>query len=171
MQAKRVFSDRVKLMSLVVLIGLTACKNKTLQDAPIPISNMAKILADMHLAESYSLGLGDSARNKFDKNYDSLTVFYHTVLNHYKLSINQFDDALNWYKSKPVFMDSLYQCIELRMDDLRKDYKLDELKQAAEIDNPKPADTLNAIEATKAKPTDSIKKSKLLKPFTSGSEK
>ncbi len=69
---------------------------------------MKQVLTDMHLAEVYCQGLGDSARNRFDKNYDSLTGFYISILKHYDLSFAQFNEALDWYKKRPVLMDSLY---------------------------------------------------------------
>lgn len=69
---------------------------------------MKQVLADIHLAEAYSQGLGDSTRNRFDKNYDSLAGFYSSILKHYDLSFEDFNEAIAWYKKRPVMMDSLY---------------------------------------------------------------
>jgi len=71
---------------------------------------MQMILLDMQLSETYSLGLGYDTlnqANKFKKNYDSLHVFYASVLNRHKMSFEEFIEAMNWYEKRPLMMDSL----------------------------------------------------------------
>lgn len=69
---------------------------------------MVKVLTDMHLAEVYSQGIGDSVRNRFEKNYDSLSAFYISILKHHKLGFETFNETIAWYKERPAMMDSLY---------------------------------------------------------------
>jgi hypothetical protein len=89
---------------------------KSLPDnPPIPQKKMADIVLDMQIAEIYSQGLGDSVKNKFEKNYDSLNGFYASVLKHYNISYSEFNEAMNWYKSHPQLMDSLFLKMNLRL--------------------------------------------------------
>jgi hypothetical protein len=124
---------------------LSACKQG--QEAPpIPEEKMGKILVDIHLAETYSQGLGDSAKNKFEKNTDSLTGFYTSILKHHDLSFKEFNEALEWYKERPVILDSLYskvltQLVELKAQKGIKDMEETETKKDS-VTIPKPLDTL-----------------------------
>ena len=66
-------------------------------------------MVDLHMAEAYSVGLyPDSTRKKFDKNPDSLAVYYASVLKHHNLDVIQFKKAVDWYKQHPEMLDSLY---------------------------------------------------------------
>jgi hypothetical protein len=73
---------------------------------------MGNILLDIQLAETYSMGIGpDSTKSRFNKNYDSLEVFYSAILKHYHLSFAKFNEALNWYKQRPIQADSLLSLV------------------------------------------------------------
>ena len=74
---------------------------------------------DIHLAETYSQGLGDTTGNKFDKNYDSLAVFYSSIFKHHKITFEEFNEALEWYRKRPAQMDSLYAGILDRLNTLK----------------------------------------------------
>jgi hypothetical protein len=125
---------------------LAACKQGQ-EVPPVPEEKMGKILVDVHLAETYSQGLGDSAANKFEKNTDSLTGFYTSILKHYDLSFKEFNEALEWYKERPVILDSLYskvltQLIELKAQKGIKDIDETVPKNDSAALLPKPLDTL-----------------------------
>ncbi|MFT4062271.1 MAG: DUF4296 domain-containing protein [Edaphocola sp.] len=94
---------------LPILLLLLQCACKQPQETPpIPDATMAKLLADVHLAEIYSQGLGKDSKNRVEKNRDSLSGFYISILKHYDVSYEDFEDALEWYKERPSEIDSLY---------------------------------------------------------------
>lgn len=135
--------------TFILIISFTCCLSACKQGQetpPIPEEKMGKILVDIHLAETYSQGLGDSAKNKFEKNSDSLTGFYTSILKHHDLSFKEFNEALEWYKERPVILDSLYskvltQLIELKAQKGIKDVDETEPKKDS-VTTPKPLDTL-----------------------------
>jgi len=77
---------------------------------------MEKILLDLQLAETYSLGLGDSIKNRFTKNKDSLAVFYQAVFAHHKVTDDRFIQAMNWYARHPGLAESLFHIVLDRLD-------------------------------------------------------
>jgi hypothetical protein len=145
---------RVFIVIISLACCLPACKQGQ-EVPPVPQDKMGKILVDIHLAETYSQGLGDSVTNKFEKNTDSLTGFYTSILKHYDLNFKEFNEALEWYKERPVILDSLYskvltQLIELKAQKGIKDIDEATPKNDSAVLSPKPLDTLKPR-------TDSIK--------------
>jgi hypothetical protein len=137
---------RVFIVAISFTCCLSACKQGQ-ETPPIPEEKMKKVLVDIHLAETYSQGLGDSVANKFEKNSDSLTGFYTSILKHYDLSFKDFNKALDWYKKRPVKLDSLYgkvltQLIELKAQRGIKDIDETKPKNDSAALMPKPLDTL-----------------------------
>lgn len=129
---------------------------------------MAGILLDIHLAESYSQGLGDSMTNKFEKNYDTLPSFYTSILKHHDVSFEDFNEAMDWYKQRPVNIDTLYgkvinQLNELKavkgINDLKEDKKEESVKRTADSMKRQ----LSAADTAKNK-TDSLQKKSIFKP-------
>lgn len=103
------YLKKLTLLLFFLCSGL-ACAQKETQ-APIASEKMGKILLDIHLAEAYSIGLGDSSESgpkRFEKNYDSLKLYYATILAHHQLSLDEFYTSLNWYRDHPGIMDTLY---------------------------------------------------------------
>jgi len=93
----------------LILGVVTACK-KPEDKPPVDRNKMAQVITDLQIAENYSLGLhpkNDSNVRRFTKNTDSLYVFYSSILNHYQLSFDDFNQAIGWYKNHPTEMDSL----------------------------------------------------------------
>ncbi len=76
-------------------------------------------MLDIHLAETYSQGLGDTTGNKFDKNYDSLAVFYSSIFRHHQLSFEEFNEALNWYRKHPQQIEALYAHVIDKLNTLK----------------------------------------------------
>jgi hypothetical protein len=137
---------RVFIVIISLVCCLPACKQGQ-EVPPVPQEKMGKILVDIHLAETYSQGLGDSVTNKFEKNTDSLTGFYTSILKHYDLSFKEFNEALEWYKERPIILDSLYskvlvQLIELKAQKGIKDTDVATPKNDSAALVPKPLDTL-----------------------------
>lgn len=72
-------------------------------------SEMQNLLEDIHLAESYSIQVDkDSLPNNKERNYDSLAAYYSIILKHYNITLEQFEKNLQWYKSNPDQLDSVY---------------------------------------------------------------
>jgi hypothetical protein len=71
---------------------------------------MQAVLLDIQLAEAYSIGLNEDSlapAAKYEKNKDSLLLFYMEILKHHHLSFAGFNQAMDWYKVHPAEMDSL----------------------------------------------------------------
>lgn len=133
-----------------VLIGLASCKTPK-EQPPVPFRKMQDVMLDIHLAETYSQGLGDTTGNKFEKNYDSLAVFYSSVLKHHGLSFEEFNEALEWFRERPLQMDSLYTGIIERLNTLKAKEGIRDIEDPANVPVPAPAERANpdALPGTK----------------------
>lgn len=120
---------RVFIVIFSLVCCLSACKQGQ-EVPPVPQEKMGKILVDIHLAEAYSQGLGDSVTNKFEKNTDSLTGFYTSILKHYALSFKEFNEALEWYKERPVILDSLYSKVLIQLIELKAQKGIKDIEEA-----------------------------------------
>lgn len=97
------------LIVVILFFSLFSCRKKK-ENPPIPPQKLAQIIVDIQIAESYSKGLDadkDSSLTHFTKNTDSLYRFYSSILHHYNLSLENFNDAVVWYQNHPNNMDSL----------------------------------------------------------------
>lgn len=110
-------TSSVIVFLLLIATLWSSCKQGQ-EEPPIPERTMQQILLDMHIAEAYSMGLGDST-NRFKKNYDSLAVFYKSVLKHYNISFEEFNKAMEWYEERPVLIDSLYGKVLNQLNELK----------------------------------------------------
>ncbi len=167
----------LRVLSLfLVLCSIFSCKQGQ-EKPPIPEAKMQEVLVDMHLAESYSQGLGDSSANRFQKNYDSLAGFYTSILKHHKLSFEEFNEALEWYKERPMLIDTLYGKVLTRLTEMKarsgmKDFEED--TKAAAPAAAIPPDTAAIGTRPQDKPQDiktgktdtAAKKNKVAKPVT-----
>jgi len=110
------------ILLLVSLILLYSCNQK---HAPqIPAKKMEKVLADIHLAEVYSMLVGkDSSNRTRERNFDSLAVYYQTVFKHHKVTYAQFQASLDWYKQHPEELDSIYVKMIPEMTRLEGNYQ------------------------------------------------
>lgn len=87
---------------------LQSCGN---QFTPIPIHKMSDMLLEMHLAESLSQQLPKDSNQTSYKNEDSLLVFNAEILKKYHISESTFKANIDWYKTQPEMLDSVYQNI------------------------------------------------------------
>jgi Domain of unknown function (DUF4296) len=91
----------------VFMLFCTACQNMQRKDH-LPVSTMARVLLDVHLAEAYSTLSKDSLHRHGEKNLDSLANYYKDVFHHYDITENQFNANIQWYKEHPEDFDSVY---------------------------------------------------------------
>jgi hypothetical protein len=154
-------------IAFVALLALqTGCKSLP-DNPPVPSGKMSKILLDIQIAETYSLGLGDSVTNKFEKNYDSLDVFYRSIFKKYDVSFEDFKDAMKWYEARPAKMDSLLSNVLNELSEIKAKEKIKDYDPSVE-NKPVVADSLNKNKDTIPKkdlrkrqnPRDTISKKK-----------
>jgi hypothetical protein len=88
-----------------MLLG-AACKRGQLSH--LSPEEMAPILADLHMADAYSSILHDSTRAVVGKNYDSLAVWTKSILAKHHITQKEFNESMDWYRDRPVELDSLY---------------------------------------------------------------
>lgn len=96
------------LKVFVFAVIFAACNDEK-NTPPISTEKLGQILADIQLAEVYSSMVDDSLHRVMPKNQDSLAVYYKEILAHHKVTQQEFDDAMQWYKSNPELLDSAYK--------------------------------------------------------------
>ena len=96
-----------KILLLVLSICWLSCHEK----AYLPIGTMSKILLKMHLAEGYAQVLPKELNSTVYKNEDSLLKYDAMILKEFKLSKQDFQYNLNYYKQHPELLDSVYLII------------------------------------------------------------
>jgi hypothetical protein len=95
---------------LVFLVFFSACNNG--KEEHLPVAKMQQVLADIHMAESYSIYVNqDSGRHFSARQMDSLAVYYQQVFQHHQITLEQFEQSLHWYKKNPAALDSVYSGI------------------------------------------------------------
>lgn len=65
----------------------------------------------MHLAEAYSQIIPKDSTKQFMKNIDSLEYFDATILKEFHISQQKFNQDIEYYKTQPQLLDSIYQLI------------------------------------------------------------
>jgi hypothetical protein len=165
----------LRALSLSLLLcSIFSCKQGQ-EKPPVPEEKMQEILVDMHLAESYSQGLGDSSVNRFQKNYDSLASFYTSILKHHSLSFEDFNEALEWYKERPMRIDTLYGKVLNQLNELKARSGIKDLEDPTAPAAAVPPDTAARGSRSQDKPqeikneqadTAAPKKNKVAKPVT-----
>jgi hypothetical protein len=72
---------------------------------------MTQVLLELHLAEALAQHIPkDSLQNEI-KNSDSLVIFTREIFTKNQVTEKEFLQSLEWYKSKPELLDSMYQNI------------------------------------------------------------
>ncbi len=98
------------VLLLLLLVAIAACTSQS--DDHIPPKQMKKILLDINMAESYSsISKKDTVHKIAIKNLDSLAYYYKEVLDHYNISQKEFATSMQWYKTHPEELDSVYAAI------------------------------------------------------------
>lgn len=110
---------------IVLALMLCACNPKA-SNAPISKDKMAMVLLDLHLAEGQSLiQYSDSTQHKSKttgKNLDSLAMYYHSILEHHHISLQQWEEALHWYKDHSDSLEKVYDMILPKLEPLKAPY-------------------------------------------------
>ena len=103
----------MKILPLLLLpLLLFSCKPNAKAPADlIDKKIMEKVLLDVNIAESYSAMVKDSLHRIGTKNPDSLSAYYKDIFTHYKISSDQFNASLNWYKAHPADLDTMFNNI------------------------------------------------------------
>jgi hypothetical protein len=96
----------------------TACKRGQVGGHLSP-EEMAPILADLHLADAYSSMVHDSMRAVIGKNYDSLAIWTKSILAKHHITQKEFNESMDWYRDRPVELDSLYMRVVPLLDKQR----------------------------------------------------
>lgn len=105
------------ILFLVFTVTFVACEQN--EEAPhLPREKMVDILSDIHMAETYSTMVNDSMQRTTNKNLDSLAVYYAAILEHYKVSVEEFDTSMFWYRQHPEELDSVYTRVMTRVNEL-----------------------------------------------------
>lgn len=92
-------------LSLILIAG---CKQ---DKPPLGPEQMSKLLLELHLAEAYAQQIPRETETISYKNEDSLLIFNAEILKRLRVSESDFRKSLNWYKSRPELLDSIYQTI------------------------------------------------------------
>lgn len=74
-------------------------------------ARMAPILADLHVADAYSTLVRDSLHPNREKNYDSLAKWTTQIFARHKVTMQDFNRSMDWYRDHPVELDSLYASV------------------------------------------------------------
>ena len=99
---------KILLPVFMLLLVLSCKKNGGDGGYHLPPKVMQQVLMDVNLAESYSTIVKDSVHRKGAKNFDSLSVYYKAILDHYKITEEQFSESYNWYRDHPEKLDTAY---------------------------------------------------------------
>lgn len=97
---------RSLIITLFCCLSFYACKEQ--EGTHISREKMVGIMGDLHLAEVYSTMVSDSLHRATNKNYDSLALYYKSILAHHKVSMEDFKSSLHWYSAHTEEMDSVY---------------------------------------------------------------
>lgn len=101
---------------LFPVLLLPSCSQK---QPPVPQDKMEAVLLDVELAEVYSgLVPKDSTKPMVQKNVDSLGRFYQSIFAHHRITREDFDVSLAWYKAHPVVLDTMYAHILPKLEEM-----------------------------------------------------
>lgn len=75
----------------------------------LPQKKMTQVLLELHLAEALAQHLPKDSLQSEIKNTDSLACFSKEIFTNNQVTEKEFLQSLEWYKSKPELLDSMYQ--------------------------------------------------------------
>ena len=95
-----------KTSIIAAFLIVAACHTETNH---MPPEKMQQVLLDLQLAEVYGSMAGtDSLKHTGLRNNDSLIVYYHDVLAHHNITLQEFTQSLDWYRHHPDQLDTIY---------------------------------------------------------------
>lgn len=115
-----------RYIALLLFAGLLiSCQSKNKDAEHLSQRQMGKILFDIQLAETYSsLVTKDTVHKLTGRNMDSLGIYYREILAHYKVSEQEFNTSLGYYREHPDELDSIYTKMLPEFEKLQAVYKL-----------------------------------------------
>ncbi len=97
-----------------LLLLADSCRKKE----PLSLKTMSKVLLKMHLAESYVRSIPRTPKPNDSlaaavpfMHDDSLLKYNAQILKEFKITKADFTASLDYYKQKPLLLDSIYQIV------------------------------------------------------------
>ena len=104
---------RYSLFTLLCVVIVAGCKQ--MPGAHLPKKTMEDVLFDITLAESYSTMAHDNQHVAGTKNVDSLAVYYKEIFQHNRVTKDDFESSMVWYKKHPDQLDTIYAHVLTKM--------------------------------------------------------
>lgn len=101
-------SKKSVFLYLIAFIFVVSCKEK---NEIIPQKKMTQVLLELQLAEALAQHLPKDSLETEIKNTDSLKSYSAEILTRNKVTEKQFLQSIDWYKTQPETLDSMYQTI------------------------------------------------------------
>ena len=122
---------------LCILFFISCQEEKPLIDQ----QQMANILTDLHMAETYAQLIPTDKGGFMTKNQDTLEILYSHIYKKYDLDTASFNKALNWYKERPKLFDKVYEKTLAELS-IRKDTYTDSILEYSDSTEVNIKDTL-----------------------------
>ncbi|GBL34814.1 hypothetical protein EMGBS15_04090 [Filimonas sp.] len=90
----------------LTFVLLFSCKQ---EPEPLPMERMSQILTELYIAESYVQYLPKDSTRPEPSKIDSLKKFTAAVFAENRTDETEFKRSIDWYKSRPELLDSVYQ--------------------------------------------------------------
>jgi len=114
---------RNSLLILSFCFFFIACQS---EQPPLSNTKMAKILSDLHMAESFAQMVPKDNGDYSTKNVDTLQALYSHIYKKHKIDTASFSKALSWYKQRPKEFDKVYEEV-LEVLSIRKELVKDSI--------------------------------------------
>lgn len=96
---------RRAVISIAVLFLASCSKDEPKIDA----GRMLPIIIELHMADAYSTEVRDTFHPNHEKNFDSLAVWTLRILAKNKVSQEDFNASMDWYRDHPEVLKTLYE--------------------------------------------------------------
>lgn len=108
--------------SIGVFLGWVCGSCNPKEASVLPMAQMEHILYDINLAEAYSTVARHQHNIAGVKDLDTLSTFYKAVFEHHHITLQQYQQSLQWYKEHPSQFDSLYCHVSAMANDHQTNY-------------------------------------------------
>lgn len=100
-----------------IVLGWACIGCNPKQTEVLPMAQMEQILYDINLAEAYSTVARHEQNLGGAKDLDTLSSFYKAIFEHHHITLQQYEQSMQWYKTHPVQLDSLYSHVSAMAND------------------------------------------------------
>lgn len=107
---------RYSLLIACMVFFITACKEA--EPPHMPREKMLAVLEDIHMAEVYSSIIDAGEERTTNKNIDSLVKYYNIVLDAHNITLEEFNQSMEWYARHPAELDSVYVNMLTQLNEL-----------------------------------------------------